>query len=171
MFFKRFSEMLASSTDVTLTIHKQNGTMTVSVLPKANGLQDEAQNHLKPIVITGTPEELDEGFLDAVREPVRKAATLLSGMKSFEDSLAKVEANRKEEQEKKKEADKLTQERKAQFDKLMTRVEELEAEEKYDEALAEARKAVTLATGSNVAKVKEKVSRLNGKSLNKSLFQ
>ena len=91
-------------------------------------------------------------------------------MKSFEDSLAKVEANRKEEQEKKKEAEKLAQERKSQFDKLMTRVEELEAEEKYDEALAEARKAVTLATGLNVAKAKEKVSRLNGKSLNKSLF-
>ena len=43
--------------------------MTVSVLPKSNGLKDEAQNRIVPLTLSGLPEELDAGFIGAISNP------------------------------------------------------------------------------------------------------
>ena len=170
MFFNDLSEMMATGTVVHLTVHSQNGKLTVSVFPKAHGLKDEAQNHLQPIVLTGTAEELDAGFSNAVREPVLKSTGLLSGMKRFEESLALVEAEKKESQEQKKHADKRTQERKAKFDKLIARAETQENEHKNDDALQSLREARTMADGDDLAKTDARIDRVKAKCLQTSLF-
>ena len=46
MFFTSISQMMTESVDLTLVIRKANGQLTVSTLPKANGLKDEAANHI-----------------------------------------------------------------------------------------------------------------------------
>lgn len=51
--------MMTESVDLTIVIRKTNGQLTVSTLPKSNGLKDEAQNHIVPLTVTGTPQELD----------------------------------------------------------------------------------------------------------------
>ena len=58
--------MMTEGVDLTLVIRKANGQLTVSLLPKSNGLKDEAQNHLVPLTVSGHPQELDAGFLQAV---------------------------------------------------------------------------------------------------------
>ena len=65
--------MMTESVDLTIVIRKTNGQLTVSTLPKSNGLKDEAQNHIVPLTVTGTPQELDTGFLQAVTRPIQKA--------------------------------------------------------------------------------------------------
>ena len=60
--------MMTESVDLTIVIRKTNGQLTVSTLPKSNGLKDEAQNHIVPLTVTGTPQELDTGFLQAVTQ-------------------------------------------------------------------------------------------------------
>ena len=51
MFFTSISQMMTESVDLTLVIRKANGQLTVSTLPKANGLKDEAHpGHLATAV-------------------------------------------------------------------------------------------------------------------------
>ena len=90
MFFTAIHQMMTEGVDLTLVIRKANGQLTVSLLPKSNGLKDEAQNHLVPLTVSGHPQELDAGFLQAVvslkhwkqqgcsRQEVRSCCDLLS---------------------------------------------------------------------------------------------
>ena len=84
MFFTAIHQMMTESVDLTIVIRKANGQLTVSTLPKSNGLKDEAQNHIVPLTVTGTPQELDTGFLQAVTRPIQKACGLISNMAQFE---------------------------------------------------------------------------------------
>jgi PRTRC genetic system protein E len=135
MFFKELSQLMMSDTGVSLTVHSQNGILTVSVFPKMKDLKDEAQQHLQPLVLTESAEELDTGFFDAIRQPVQKATGVLSGMKRFEESLARVEAEKKEAKEleqkqeqkrnsEKKALDKKARENMAKYDNFMSRADE-----------------------------------------------
>ena len=54
MFFTQINQLMAQSVDITMVIRKSATGMTVSVLPKSNGLKDEAQNHIVPLTVTGT---------------------------------------------------------------------------------------------------------------------
>lgn len=78
------NQMMTEGVDLTLVIRKANGQMAVSVLPKSNGLKDEAQNHIIPLTLKGVPQELDTGFLQAVARPVQKATGLITNMAQFE---------------------------------------------------------------------------------------
>ena len=170
MFFNELSQMMTAGTVVCLTVHSQNGKLTVSVFPKFNGLKDEAQNHLQPIVLTGSAEELDAGFFGAVRQPIQKASGLLSGMKHFEESLARVESEKKEVQEQKRNIDKRTQERKEKFDKLIARAETQEDEGKNDDALQTLREARTMADGENIEKTDVRINQVKAKCMQTTLF-
>ena len=161
---------MTSGTSVTLTIHSQNEILTVSVYPKSKGLKDEAKNHLKPIVLTGTAQELDDGFFDAVTKPIQRASGLLVAMKDFEDSIDLVEAQKKEAQEEQKNVDKQAQERKVKYDKLIARADAQEDEGKIEEALKTLREARAIADEKAVAKLDERIDRLKGKLMQSSLF-
>ena len=93
MFFTAIHQMMTESVDLTIVIRKANGQLTVSTLPKSNGLKDEAQNHIVPLTVTGTPQELDTGFLQAVTRPIQKACGLISNMAQFEAQADKIQGN------------------------------------------------------------------------------
>ena len=95
MFFTSISQMMTESVDLTLVIRKANGQLTVSTLPKANGLKDEAANHIIPLTLTGTPEEMDAEFLQHIMQPIRKATGLISNLMEFEKQADKAAANSK----------------------------------------------------------------------------
>jgi PRTRC genetic system protein E len=166
--------MLASGTDVIITVSKQSAGLTVSVLPKATGLKDEAQTHLQPLVITGTPAELDAGFAEAIRQPVRKVAGLLTNMKAFEASVEKAEAQRKEAKENSKEAVKQAVKQdgkdKATYDSLMQQSEAKEAAGEFDEAMEFLRQAKLFAEKSEIVKLNDKITQLKAKCYQKELF-
>ena len=170
MFFTQLSQMMTSGTIVNLNVHCKDGNLTVSIFPKVKGLKDEAQKHLQPIILKGTAEDLDEGFFDTVCQPLKKASGLLSGMKSFETSLALVEAERKEVKEQKRATDKKADERKAKYDKLIARADSLEQEGKNDDALQTLREARTMADGENIATTDARIEQVKANCLQSSLF-
>ena len=81
MFFTQINQLMAQSVDITMVIRKSATGMTVSVLPKSNGLKDEAQNHIVPLTLSGLPGELDAGFMNAIASPVRRVSGLLTNMR------------------------------------------------------------------------------------------
>lgn len=99
--FKTLSEVLGNGCTATITIAQKDGIMTVGVLPGNNLVKDSAKNKIVPLNVSGTPEELDEGFVDAIAEPVRKTAGLLVDMAAYEQAAEEAKAKSKMEEEKK----------------------------------------------------------------------
>lgn len=89
MFFTQINQMMNQSVDITMVIRKSATGMTVSVLPKSNGLKDEAQNRIVPLTLSGLPEELDAGFIGAISKPIQKVSGLLTNMAEFEKQVDK----------------------------------------------------------------------------------
>lgn len=140
-FFKQLDELMSDKTTVHLTILKVDGKLSVSVLPKAD-IKDKAQSNIKPIVATGSPEELDSDFIGVISAPLKEATGLLTNISEFEESVA--EASKKTDMEdKKKKAEK--EDKKKGEDarkKLIEKAEKLLTEQKPDGALKEINKAL-----------------------------
>lgn len=130
-FFKTLSEVLGEGCTATITIAQKDGIMTVGVLPGNNLVKDGAKNKIVPLNVSGTPEELDEGFIDAIAEPVRKTTGLLVDMASYEQAAEEAKAKSKMEEEKKvAEAN-----RKKEYDGYVNLARTNLKEQKYRDAL------------------------------------
>lgn len=170
MFFTQINQMMNQAVDITLVIRKKEGLLMVSAMPKTNGLKDEAQNHIVPLTVTGTPEELDRGFLPTICTPIQKAAGLLANMNQFEQQADKAAANSKAAKELKDKEAKEAKEKKEKFDKLMKTATELESGQKYAEALANLKQARTFATSQALKTVDENINAVRMKMNQGSLF-
>jgi len=170
MFFTQINQMMNQSIDITLVIRKKEGQLMVSAMPKSNGLKDEAQNHIVPFTVTGTPEELDMGFVQAICQPVQKVTGLLTNMSNFEQQAEKAAANSKAAKELKEKEAKEVKEKKEKFDKHMKSATDFETEKKYSEALASLQQARTFATSQALKSVDEKITALKIKQGQGSLF-
>lgn len=171
MFFTQINQLMNQATDITLVIRKKEGLLTVSAMPKINGLKDEAQNHIVPLTITGTPEELDRGFLPTVCRPLQKATGLLANMSQFEQQADKAGANSKAAKELKDKEAKEAKEKKDKYEKLMKASTELEAAQKHSEALATLKQARTFATQQAVKTVDERINAVRMKMNQGNLFE
>jgi PRTRC genetic system protein E len=106
--FKTLSEMLSNGSTVTISISKKGDDLTVSVLPGNSIVKDAAKSHIVPLNLSGSAQELDEGFVEAIKAPIAKASGLLSDMASFEKAAelakekSKMEAERKSIEDKRK---------------------------------------------------------------------
>ncbi len=170
MFFTQMYQMMNQSIDITLVVRKKEGQLMVSVLPKSNGLKDEAQNHIVPIILTGAPQELDMGFMQGICQPIQKATGLLTNMKLFEEQADKAAANSKATKEQKEKAAKEAKEKKEKFDKLMKKADELETEQKLNDALNTLKQAKAIATTDAIKGVDEKINALRMRMSQGSLF-
>ena len=135
MFFTQINQLMAQSVDITMVIRKSATGMTVSVLPKSNGLKDEAQNHIVPLTLSGLPEELDAGFMNAIANPVRKVSGLLTNMAEFEKQADKAAANSKASKEQKAKETKEEKDKREKYEKHMKKAEELIAARNHKEAV------------------------------------
>lgn len=148
---------MAQSVDITMVIRKSATGMTVSVLPKSNGLKDEAQNHIVPLTLSGLPGELDAGFMNAIANPVRKVSGLLTNMAEFEKQADKVAANSKASKEQKAKETKEEKEKREKYEKHMKKAEELIAAKNHKEAVTALGQARLYATEQNQKTVDEKI--------------
>ena len=125
--------MMTEGVDLTLVIRKANGQLTVSLLPKSNGLKDEAQNHLVPLTVSGHPQELDAGFLQAVARPIQKTTGLISNMAQFEAQAEKAASESKAAKETKAKETKEEKEKREKYEKHFKKAEELIAAKNHIE--------------------------------------
>lgn len=129
-FFQQISTLGVESLEIKIV--NKNNTLSISVLPKSNSKTMET---LKPIVISGAPEELDKEFFNIVSSPVQKTAFLISNVVEYEKSLKAIEA--KKEESKKKETTKTEK----SADKVVEKPKEKPAPpspyKKYEDAILE----------------------------------
>lgn len=170
MFFTAIHQMMTEGVDLTLVIRKANGQLTVATLPKSNGLKDEAQNHIVPLTVTGTPQELDAGFLQTVTRPIQKAGGLIANMAQFEAQADKAAANSKAAKEAKSKESKEEREKREKYEKLMKKAEEMTTAKNYREALNLLGQAKSHANEAQLKGIEEKIQAVD-KEMNKgSLF-
>ena len=162
--------MMTESVDLTIVIHKTNGQLTVSTLPKSNGLKDEAQNHIVPLTVTGTPQELDTGFLQAVTRPIQKTCGLISNMAQFEAQADKAAANSKAAKEAKSKETKEEREKREKYEKLMKKAEELTAARNHREAVSVLTQAKAHANAAQLKEIEEKIKAADTEMNRGSLF-
>lgn len=109
--FKQLSTVLDNQ-ELTLHIKKSDEKLIVTVLPKPK-VKDEAKELLIPLVLKGTPEEIDEGLAKAIAvcESIDQTSNNLA---EFEKSKKKFEEENKAKKEiadkKKKEVEKAEKE-------------------------------------------------------------
>jgi PRTRC genetic system protein E len=84
-FFKILAQYL-NSTDLSIAISEVENQIIVSVLPKPTS--KDVNLKLKPLIFKGTPEELDEGFLSSLMQPLSEASGLIKNASQFEAQLA-----------------------------------------------------------------------------------
>ena len=170
MFFTAIHQMMTENVDLTIVIRKANGQLTVATLPKSNGLKDEAQNQIVPLTVTGTPQELDAGFLQTVTRPMQKASGLIANMVQFEAQADKAAANSKAAKEAKSKESKEEREKREKYEKLMKKAEEMTTAKNYREALNLLGQAKSHANEAQLKGIEEKIQAVD-KEMNKgSLF-
>lgn len=171
MFFTSISQMMTESVDLTLVIRKANGQLTVSTLPKANGLKDEAANHIIPLTLTGTPEEMDAEFLQHIMQPIRKATGLISNMMEFEQQADKAAANSKAAKDAKSKETKEEKEKREKYEKHLKKAEELITAKNHKDAITALQQARMYASAEKQKEVDEKIA-AQRKAMNQgSLFE
>jgi len=153
--------MDAGST-IVMTVAKSESGITVSVLPGNSLVKDAAKNRFVPICMTGTPEEMDEDFLDTVLKPIARANGLLSNIKDFESSQESVKKASEMEKKAKEEQKKLSEE----FSGWLALSEKNYSEDKFKDALTCINNAEKLADKVNGAPAKVDAMR---KKINEAL--
>jgi PRTRC genetic system protein E len=88
-FFKEIDGIIGTNT-VTISVTKDNARLIVLVVPR--GKDGEPTPDFVPMTISGTPEQLDAGFMMSLS----KSLDLLSGIKANLDEIEKAAAKTKE---------------------------------------------------------------------------
>lgn len=138
-FFKEVAAVLQDGQQITLTIRKNGENLAMSLLSDTKGVKDKAVDNIVPIVANGTPEEFEEGFIQALQS-VGKAQGLVTNIKEFEES---VETARKASEMAKKEKDAKAKNKK-QFDELIALARKNKDEHKFKDAKAILQKAAAV---------------------------
>lgn len=80
-FFQQLFE-LSETLDISIQVKRKNERLTLSVLPTSAA-------DIAPVIITGTPDDLDGGFFDAIKEPIGAAVGLQVQLEEFNKSVAR----------------------------------------------------------------------------------
>jgi len=97
--FTEIFNLLKEGEMLRMNIRKSGNEMIVIVLPYIENVKDSAAEQLIPLNLKGSPEELDAGFIEAIRTPVIKSTGLMTNMAEYEKSAEKARTESKAEKE------------------------------------------------------------------------
>lgn len=145
MFFQTIYPMLAAGADLSINIKRVNDRLSVAVMPRHNGVKDEAQQHLVPLILNGTAIELDAEFLQAIMVPVSRTMGVLANLETFERQAAKVSSESRPAKTAQEKESKEAREKREKMERLLKKTDEAVAGRKYSEALIWLKQARVLA--------------------------
>lgn len=108
--------------------------MLVTVLFKNEKVTDEARKLLPPMVLKGTTQELDEGFFNAIENPVKQTSTLFMNMESYAKALEDAKQKSRMEKDKEQQQKREKESGNKKYESQMKKIIELEAAGKFREA-------------------------------------
>lgn len=167
--FTKFASMLGDGDSLSITITKKGDNLITSILPKKADLSDTGKDHLSPLVISGTPEELEDGFIDAVITPIQQAAGILTNMREFEKGIEAAEANSKAAKKEKERKEKEEKERKDKYKEFTEKVNAAEKAGNIAEAIKALQEADKYASGNHSA-ISGRIQRLQSRLNTGTLF-
>lgn len=170
MFFTKIAQLMTQGVDLSIVIRTKDNEMVVSVLPKSNTLKDDAQHHIVPLTLTGTPAEIDAGFLQTIAQPMQRTAGLIVNLEQFEQQAEKASANSRAAKEAQAKESKEQKEKREKHEKFIKKADELIAAKKYDEALTNLQQARLHATEQTTKTVDDKIAEVKSKLNQGSLF-
>ena len=170
MFFQSINTMMTAGTDLSINIRKVGEQLVVSTLPRNNNLKDEAQSYLIPLMVTGTPMELDAGFLQAILQPIQKAGGLLINLEQFEKQAEATASKTKSEKPKADKESNETREKRDNYEKCLKKADELTAVKRYSEALTYLKQAKTFANSMQQVDLAKKMRQVEQEMTQGSLF-
>lgn len=141
--FSKLSEVMGEGSTLSITIATTKNGMTVSVLPGNSLVKDAAKNKIVPLNISGSVEDLDKGFVDAIIAPVSSTNKMFVDMKAFEEAQEAAKAASEMEKKAKEDAKKNSE----MFGKWMELAEQNHKESKYKDAITCAKKALDFTKG------------------------
>lgn len=80
-FFQQLEQQFPDA-DLNIRVKTKSGSTTVSVLPVS-----KTENDIEPIIITGTPEELDAEFFNLIAKPIETTKAAIVNLEEQEKSL------------------------------------------------------------------------------------
>lgn len=170
MFFQSIHQMIAAGTDLCINIKKVDNKLTVAVMPKRANLKDEAQQLMVPLILSGQPEELDAGFLQAIITPVQKAQGILTNLEVFEKQAQQAASQSKAAKATEEKESKEVREKREKMEKLLKKAEEATAANRHSEAMMWLKQAKVLATPDRQKEIDAQMAAVQKKASEGSLF-
>lgn len=162
--------MLAEGTELGIHIRRVENRLCVAVMPQREKLKEGAGQSIVPLVVNGTPEELDTEFLARIARPMEKVQGILMNLEAFEKQAEKAAAESKAAQPAAKKETKEERERREKLEKLLKKADESAAARQYSNALIWLRQAERLAPAERQAEIKQKMEEMQRKNDEGSLF-
>lgn len=170
MFFQSIHQMIAAGTDLSINIKRVDNKLTVAVMPKRANLKDEAQQLMVPLILSGQPEELDAGFLQAIITPIQKAQGILTNLEVFEKQAQQVASQSKAAKATEEKESKEVREKREKMEKLLKKAEETTAANRHSEAIMWLKQARALATPDKQKEIDAQMAAVQKKVSEGSLF-
>ena len=168
MFFQTINQMITAGTDLSINIRRVNNNLTVAVVPRRSGVKDGER--IVPLILNGTPEELDAGFLQAVGTPVQKAQGILTNLETFEKQAEQAVSQSKAARSAAEKESKEVREKREKMEKLLKKAEDAMTDKRYSEALTWLKQAKVLALPDKQKEIDEKMVEVQKKASEGSLF-
>ena len=168
MFFQAINQMITAGTDLSINIRRVNNNLTVAVVPRRSGVKDGER--IVPLILNGTPEELDAGFLQAIGTPLQKALGILTNLETFEKQAAQVISQSKAARSAAEKESKEVREKREKMEKLLKKAEDAMTGKRYSEALTWLKQARILALPDKQKEIDEKMAEVQKKASEGSLF-
>ena len=168
MFFQAINQMITTGTDLSINIRRVNNNLTVAVVPRRSGVKDGER--IVPLILNGTPEELDAGFLQAVGTPVQKAQGILTNLETFEKQAEQAVSQSKAARSAAEKESKEVREKREKMEKLLKKAEDAMTGKRYSEALTWLKQAKVLALPDKQKEIDEKMVEVQKKASEGSLF-
>ncbi|REC60127.1 prtrc system protein e [Chryseobacterium pennae] len=128
-FFRQLTKLnLVGDLQLILRQADEN-SLVLSVLLNNEQCGDKAKNLILPLNLSGTAEELDNGFFENISAPLQRASGLMVNMESFMKQLEEAKKESAMEKEKSDKDKKETKEEK--YKDAFQKAEELEKEGNY----------------------------------------
>lgn len=163
-FFQAINRMITAGTDLSFSIRQVDNRLTVAVMPRRTGLKGEAGGQIVPLVLNGTPEELDAEFLQAISTPVQKAQGILTNLETFEKQAEQAASQNKGAKSPLEKEPKEVREKREKMEKLLKKADEAIAGKRYSEALTWLRQAKVLATPDRQKDIDAKMAEVQKKA-------
>ena len=171
MFFQSIYQMITTGTDLNINIRKVDNSLSVAVMPRRNSLKEDTRQNMVPLVVNGTPAELDMGFLQTILQPIQKVQGLLVNAENFEKQAEKATSQAKSSKTPTVPAEsKEAREKREKMEKLLKKADEATAAKRFSEAMTWLKQARVLALSEKQKEIDEKMQEVQKQASEGSLF-